>query len=160
MKVIFLTGSMGSGKSSILKKSTLIGRSRFIQYCQEYDILGADKSGADTLSKYNKNEVLSSLVGYKGQKLVVAGEYYSKQIDLKRFKEMGFQIYVILLNVSREEIYRRVLARGSGSWNEKTYETNIKNRVAFYKSHTGRKWIMDNSDEAQQTKVINRILGI
>jgi hypothetical protein len=69
---------MGSGKSSILKKSTLIGRSRFIQNCQEYDILGADQSGADTLSK----------------------------------------------------------------------------------SHTGRKWIMDNSDEAQQTKVINRILGI
>lgn len=160
MKAIFLTGSMGAGKSTILRRANFVSQQGFVRVCKEYDILGVDQAGADSLSKYKKPEVLNSLLTYKGEKLLIAGEYYSKQLDLQRFKEMGFEVFVILLNVSRDEIYNRVLNRGSGAWNEVTYKTNITNRVSFYKAHKGRKWIMNNTTQEEQDKVVQRILDI
>lgn len=160
MKAIFLTGSMGAGKSTILRRASFLFQQGFVRVCKEYDILGVDQAGADSLSKYKKPEVLNSLLSYKGEKLVIAGEYYSKQLDLDRFKNMGFEVFVILLNVSRDEIYKRVLQRGSGAWNEVTYKTNITNRIGFYKAHKGKKWIMNNSNNEDQDKIVQRILDI
>lgn len=160
MKAVFLTGSMGAGKSTILNKAEYLRQDGLFRVCKEYDILGVDQNGADSLSKYKKEDVMQAVASYSGKKLVIAGEYYSKQVDLKRFKDMGFTVYVILLNVKREEIYRRVLKRGSGMWNENTYKTNITNRVNFYKSHKGKKWIMNNSNELDQQQVIDRIISI
>lgn len=160
MKAVFLTGSMGSGKSSILRCANFVSQHGFVRVCKEFDVLGVDQAGADSLSKYKKNEVLKSLSNYSGKKLVIAGKYYSKQVDLPRFVDMGFEVFVILLNVPRDEIYKRVLKRGSGGWNEITYKTNVLNRVGFYKAHKGKKWIMSNANEQDQQKVLQRILDI
>lgn len=160
MKAVFLTGSMGSGKSTILEKSKFVSQNGFIRSCEDYDILGVSQAGADSLSKYSKADVLSSLENYSGDKLVIAGEYYSKQVDLERFKNMGFEIYVILLNVTREEIYKRVLSRGNGMWKENTYKTNLTNRISFFKAFKGNKWVMKNNTLLEQNTVIERLLSI
>lgn len=151
---------MGSGKSTILEQSKFIRQKGFIRSCDNYDILGVSQAGADSLSKYSKADVISSLKNYSGEKLLVAGEYYSKQVDLQRFQELGFDIYVILLSVTREEIYKRVLSRGNGLWNENTYRTNLTNRISFFKAHKGRKWIMENNTLEEQKLVIQRLLEI
>jgi dephospho-CoA kinase len=142
-KAIFLTGSMGSGKSTILKLAEPISNNKYITFCKDFDILGTI-IGADSLSKYKKEDVLNYLKNYKGNKLVIAGEYYSKQKDIDRFINMGFEIYCILLNVDRLTIYKRVLKRGGGKWNENTYKTNITNRVSFFKKFKGEKIILKN----------------
>lgn len=144
-KVVFLTGSMGSGKSSILKKSEIIKTDKYITYCKDFDILGTI-IGADSLSKYKKEDVLQYLNKYQGEKIVIAGEYYSKQKDIQRLIKMGFNMYCILLNVNRETIYKRVLERGGGQWKENTYKTNITNRVNFYKKFIGEKIILPNNE--------------
>ena len=142
-KAIFLTGSMGSGKSTILKLAEIISNDKYITFCNDFDILGTI-IGADSLSKHKKEDVLNYLKNYNGNKLIIAGEYYSKQKDIDRFINMGFQIYCILLNVDRDTIYKRVLKRGGGKWNENTYKTNIINRVAFFKKFKGSKVILQN----------------
>jgi dephospho-CoA kinase len=144
-KAIFLTGSMGSGKSTILKLAEPISQDKYITYCKDFDILGST-IGADSLSKYKKIEVLQYLNSYSGNKLIIAGEYYSKQLDIERFINMGFEIYCILLNVDRQIIYNRVLQRSNGHWNENTYKTNIVNRVNFFKKFKGQKIILKNTE--------------
>lgn len=144
-KAIFLTGSMGSGKSTILKTSVVLRQTKFITYCKDFDILGT-LIGADSLSKFKKTDVLESLKFYNGNKIIIAGEYYSKHIDIDRFLFLGFDIYCILLNVDRETIYQRILKRGDGSWNENTYKTNIIQRVNFFKKFKGNKVILKNTD--------------
>lgn len=160
MKAIFLTGSMGSGKSSILNQAKFVSQKNYILKCEEYDILGVKQYGADSLSSYSKQDVINSLECYSGKKLVIAGEYYSKQIDLERFSSLGFDVSVILLNVERQEIYKRVLERGNGQWNENTYKSNLTNRIGFFKAHNGQKWIMKNNTLDQQKSVIDRMLEI
>lgn len=135
---------MGSGKSTILKKAKVISKSKYITHCEEFDILG-DIIGADSLSSYKKNDVIESLKNYKGKKLVIAGEYYSKQLDIDRFLNLGFKIYCVLLSVDREIIYNRILNRGNGQWKENTYATNITNRVNFFKKFKGHKTILKNN---------------
>lgn len=144
-KAIFLTGSMGSGKSTILKLAEPISSDKYITYCKDFDILGTT-IGADSLSKFKKEEVLKYLNNYAGNKLIIAGEYYSKQLDIQRFINMGFEMYCILLNVDRQIIYNRVLQRGNGHWNEITYKTNMTNRISFFKKFKGKKFILKNTE--------------
>jgi dephospho-CoA kinase len=149
-KVVFLTGSMGSGKSSICAKATAKEKTGFIVKCKEFDILGTKQIGADSLSGYKKEDVMEWLKSYKG-KLVIAGEYYSKQKDILFFENLGFDMYCILLKVSRETIYKRILSRGNGAWNELTYTTNLKNRIAFIKKFNGQKFILENETQQHLT---------
>ncbi len=158
-KAIFLTGSMGSGKSSILKLSELLHQDKYIAHCKDFDILGTI-IGADSLSKFKKKDVLDYINSYSGDKLIVAGEYYNKQLDIQRFATMGFELHCILLNVSREVIYARILNRGDGAWNENTYKTNIINRVNFFKKFTGNKIILPNTEYSHLLYNYNYIKGV
>lgn len=151
-KVVFLLGSMGAGKSTILQEAKPARRDRYITYCDDFDILGSE-IGADSLSGYKKEDVLSSLKNYHGQKLVVAGVYYSKQIDIERFRKLGFEIHCILLSVPREDIYRRVLTRGNGAWNEATYASNLKSAIAFFRKVNGNKTVMKNVEAKDIVKI-------
>jgi len=156
-----LTGSMGSGKSTILKKSSFIEQKGIITRCQEYDILGLNQSGADTLSSYKKNEVFALLAKERSvEKLVIAGEYYSKQVDVERLRKMGFQLFCVLLSVERGEIYKRVLERGNGGWKENTYKTNITNRVSFFRNFPYKKWIVKNNTYEEQEKAGDLLVRI
>lgn len=130
MKCVFLTGSMGSGKSTLLKRASVTRTEGHITYCKEFDILGS-QTGTDILGSYKKYNVLGSLKSFKGDKIVVAGEYYSKGVDIKRFEQLGFDVYCILLDVHRQTIKDRSLQR-SGRWNEKTYDINLRNRINFF----------------------------
>jgi len=155
-KLIFLTGAMGSGKSTILSLANAVEQSKYIVHCQEFDILGTKQIGADSLSGERKDNVLLSLKNYSGV-LVVAGEYYSKQVDIKRYADMGFIQSCILLNVERDVVYGRVLQRGSGSWNEKTYSTNMTNRVNFFKAFPYYKAIWKNNYKHEIVQNFNRL---
>lgn len=159
-KAIFLTGSMGSGKSTILERTDFIEQVGYVRRCTDYDILGVSQCGADRLSNYKKVDVLKSLEAYSGEKLLIAGEYYSKNVDLQRFKDLGFKIYVILLHVDRDIIYSRLMHRGGGRWNELTYKTNMNARVSFFKAHKGNKKIMKNNTLEQQAEIIQVIKDI
>jgi len=160
-KAIFLTGSMGSGKSTILKKSSFIEQKGIITRCQEYDILGLNQSGADTLSSYKKKEVFGMLAKEQSiEKLVIAGEYYSKQVDIERIRKIGFQVYCVLLNVDRNEVYKRVLSRGNGNWNELTYKTNMSLGVNFFRNFPHKKWIVKNNTYLEQKKAEDLLISI
>jgi len=160
-KAIFLTGSMGSGKSKILQRTKLISQDGIVTKCLEYDILGLNQSGADTLSGYKKKQVFATLAKeYRGDKLVIAGEYYSKQVDIEIMSNMGFRVFCILLSVDRAEIYKRIMKRGNGGWKENTYKSNITNRVNFFKNFPYKKWIVKNNTYEQQQKAEQLLLRI
>ena len=46
-KAIFLTGSMGSGKSTILERTDFIEQVGYVRRCTDYDILGVSQCGAE-----------------------------------------------------------------------------------------------------------------
>jgi hypothetical protein len=150
-RVVFLLGAMGSGKSTILAMSQPKAKDDYVLKCIEYDILGKSVQGADTLSSHKKENVIASLRDYEGC-LVVASIFYSQQIDVTRFDKLGFDQRCIFLNVTRNEVYRRVLKRGGGSWNEKTYTTNLKRNIAFYKKFPYKKtiWVNELPEHAGQ----------
>ena len=135
---------MGSGKSTILKNATPLKTTKHVTYCQDFDILGSIV-GADALAKFKKTDVFKYLANYNGKKIVIAGEYYSKQVDVERFIKLGFKPYCVLLNVDRAVIYKRILNRGGGQWNEKTYANNMSSRINFYKKFKGFKVILKNN---------------
>ncbi len=143
-QAIFLTGAMGSGKSTLLRNASFVSQDGYICRCKEFDILGRNQLGADSLSNDTKSIVWNSLNAYEG-KLIIAGEYYSKQKDINILADMGFSLKCVLLKVPRETIYQRVIKRGAGGWNEKTYATNLVNRVNFFKAFRGPKEIWANS---------------
>ena len=155
-KVVFLLGSMGSGKSTILKESKIISQDKYITYCEDFDILGTIV-GADALHKYKKKDVLDSLRSYSGKKLVVAGIYYSTQTDVEKYLSMGFQPCCLFIKVPREEIYKRVIKRGGGSWNEVTYNTNLRALINFFKKIDCKKTIRLNTDKKHVKENYNYI---
>lgn len=144
-KLVFLLGSMGSGKSTILKQAKIIRQDKYITYCEDFDILGTIV-GADSLSKYKKEEVISSLTTYKGNKLIIAGIFYTTQADINTYINMGFKLHCLFIKVPREDIYKRVLKRGNGNWNEVTYNTNLKSLINFFKKVDAEKAIRLNTN--------------
>lgn len=141
---MFLLGSMGSGKSTILKEAKILSQDKYITYCEDFDILGTIV-GADALSKYKKKDVLNSLKNYNGKKLVVAGIFYSTQSDIQIYRNYGFELHCLFIKVPREQIYKRVLERGHGGWNEVTYNTNLKALINFFKKINCKKAIKPNT---------------
>ena len=55
---------MGSGKSTILKKANVLRTNKYTVICDDFDVLGCNIIGADSLSHYKKSEVLNSLKFY------------------------------------------------------------------------------------------------
>jgi len=147
-QAVFLTGAMGAGKSTIIERAAFVGQSNYVCRCQEFDILGRKQFGADSLSGDSKAEVWASLQNYTG-KLVIAGQYYSAKKDIGVLQGMGFDLACILLKVPRDVVYRRVLQRGSGGWNENTYASNMRSRVSFFKAFPGPKAIWRNETPAE-----------
>jgi len=159
-KAIFLTGSMGSGKSTILKKANVLRTNKYTVICDDFDVLGCNIIGADSLSHYKKSEVLNSLKFYNGNKLIIAGEYYSKQVDIQRYLDMGFKLYCILLKVPRGDIYKRIIERGNGNWKEITYTKNITSRINFFKNFKGNKIILENTTKEDIKKIYKYIVEL
>lgn len=147
-RAIFLTGAMGAGKSTMLMRATFVEQAGVICRCQEFDILGRDQIGADSLSGDKKADVWVSLKDYTG-KLIIAGQYYSAQKDIGILQGMGFSLACILLQVPRQMVYDRVLKRGAGGWNETTYATNMRSRINFFKAFSGPKAIWQNETLAE-----------
>ena len=150
---------MASGKSSILKLATPTYQEKYILHCKEFDILGINQNGADSLSAFKKEEVKKQLINYNG-KIVVAGVYYTKQVDYEFYKKLGFDIYMVFLNVPRSEIYKRVLKRGSGNWNENTYKTNITQYCNFFKKFKANKKVLSNITEQELVENFNYLANI
>ena len=158
-RVVFLLGSMGSGKSSLLAMANPIKQEGFVLKCQEFGVLGKTLQGADSLSSHKKEEVINSLKNYNGV-IVAASQYYSKKIDVIRFHNLGYEQICVFLIVSRSEVYRRVLKRGGGSWNEKTYETNLKSNISFYKNFPYKKTFLHNETHEQLQQNFHKLVKL
>jgi len=158
-RVVFLLGAMGSGKSTILSMAKPVIQHGYVLKCVEYDILGKSVQGADTLSSHKKEHVIESLASYSGC-IVVASQFYSKQIDVSRFDKLGFEQLCFFLSVTRNEVYKRVLKRGGGAWNEKTYETNLKSNIAFYKNFPYKKAIWKNELPEHTGHNFNKLVAL
>ncbi len=162
-KVIFLLGTFGAGKSSILRQAKVKSFDGYISYCHYgIDILG-DISGADYLSRYKKQDVLRHISNnYKGKKLVIAGIYFSKLVDIKRMQDMNFTVYSVLLVVNRSVIYERVIQRsGSCNWNELSYTNCITGCISFFKKTIRtNKCILKNEKKSDLLSNYKKILSI
>lgn len=158
-KAVFLLGSMGAGKSTLIQMATFVKSSGFITHCKEYDILGPKMNGADSLSGHSKPVVWSSLHDYQG-KLIIAGQYYSAQKDVPILQAMGFSLACVFLLVSRDTVYRRVVARGSGLWKEETYNSNLKSRLSFYRNFKGPKQIWRNETMAESKANYQKLIEL
>ena len=155
-RVIFLLGSMGAGKSTLLKKATELKRSKYIVHCKEFDVLGTNLDGADTLSSFKKADVLDSLRTYSGC-LIVAGVFYTAKQDIQRYKQMGFKVITVMLKVPRDIVYQRVVNRGSGGWKESTYISNAKSILKFYQQAGPPRIVLPNTTEEHKIQNWKRL---
>ena len=162
--IFFLLGNYGVGKSSIIKKEIIDKQGFYLNVGNNVWVLGEKINGADSLSGIDKNVVYDSFAQNKDKNIIIAGIYYSGQIDVSIAKKTHIPV-VIYLNTNYENNSLRIVSRG-GLINVATYNSKLKIHYNLLKKLKGNciRHILNNNRKLDAVKndfwqIVNKYIG-
>ena len=152
-KILMLVGNFGVGKSTLINNKILDRVDDiFLQISKRWWVLGANIGGADSLSKFNKSEVIKKIEKARLEGIIITGNYYcsNKDVDILRRNN---DVSIVYLNTSFENNAKRIGQRG-GIINPNTYNAKLKLHANLMRNnkHKVKIKILDNNRGAIAVK--------
>src|SRR3989344_7026966 len=119
--VFFITGTSGSGKSTLVR---FLKRELSSAEIHDFDEGGVPKGADESWRKQRTNEWLKKAKIYlqKGKLVVICGVSVPEEIENSPAYSKKMNVYYGYLHIGKEEIRRRLKARG---WKDKLVEDNV-----------------------------------
>jgi gluconate kinase len=160
-KILMLVGNYGVGKSSLINNKILDTKDELLlQISKRWWVLGTKINGADSVSSFNKQEVMRRIEKARVEGIIIAGNYYCSQTDVKRLARNN-EVSIVYLHTNFENNAKRIAQRG-GIINPTTYNQKLNAHVNLMKNSKSiaKIKILDNNRGLEQVKKdFNQILN-
>jgi dephospho-CoA kinase len=145
-------GNYGVGKSTVIDNPIISKQSIFLEIQKNVFVLGTDICGADSLSKFKKEDVLKEIVKNIDKNIIIAGNYYSQIVDFVKLKPY-FNLVLCYLKTDFQNNLDRISQRGK-TINVATYNAKLKNQISLIKKTNGMRklFIIDNNKSIQEVR--------
>ena len=161
-KIVMLVGNFGVGKSTLIANQILDTDDIFLRISKGWWVLGTDICGADSVSKFNKSDVMKKVEAARQKGIIIAGNYYCSNKDVRELAKNN-AVHIVYLNTSFENNAKRIAQRG-GLINPTTYNQKLKSHTNLMRNNQGIATIhiLDNNKGAKATrksfeKILNKI---
>ena len=145
-KILMLVGNFGVGKSTLIKNKILDRVDDiFLQISKRWWVLGTNICGADSVSKFDKSEVMKKIERARLEGIIITGNYYCTNKDVERLCKNN-DVSIVYLNTSFENNAKRIGQRG-GIINPSTYNSKLKAHTNLMRNnkHRDKIRILDNN---------------
>jgi gluconate kinase len=145
-KILMLVGNFGVGKSSLINNKILdIKDEVLLQISKRWWVLGTTINGADSVSKFNKQDMMKKIEDARVEGIIIAGNYYCSLRDVKRLSKNN-DVSIVYLNTTFTNNAKRIALRG-GIINPTTYNQKLKAHISLMRNskHIANIKILDNN---------------
>ena len=141
-----LVGNYGVGKSSLINNKVLDTMDEvLLQISKRWWVLGTKINGADSVSKFNKQDMMRKIEDARVEGIIIAGNYYCSLRDVKRLSRNN-DVSIVYLNTTFTNNAKRIALRG-GIINPTTYNQKLKAHISLMRNskHMANIKILDNN---------------
>jgi len=160
-KILMLVGNYGTGKSTLIDNKILDVKDEvLLQISKRWWVLGTTINGADSVSKFNKADMMKKVEQARVEGIIIAGNYYCSQADVKRLARNN-DVSIVYLKTSFANNALRIAKRGN-LINPTTYNQKLKSHIGLMKASKGlaKIKILDNNRGLKLVKKdFNKILN-
>jgi hypothetical protein len=145
-KILMLVGNFGTGKSTLIDNKILdIKDEVLLQISKRWWVLGTTINGADSVSKFNKEDMMKKIEAARVEGIIIAGNYYCSQADVKRLARNN-DVSIVYLKTSFANNALRIAKRGN-LINPTTYNQKLKSHANLLRASKGlaKIKILDNN---------------
>jgi len=144
-KAFMILGNFGVGKSAVIDYPIQETENIFLRIFDNNWIVGKTSAGADSLSSMLKKDVFKLIQDNPQKNLILAGVYYSQQIDIQRLSKTH-QPVIIYLDTTYQNNAERIALRGK-TINPATYlqKVNLHINLMLKTKHIAKIHIVDNN---------------
>lgn len=148
-----LLGNFGVGKSTLIDYPIIETEDIFLRVFDNVWIVGLTSSGADSLSAMRKTDIFDTIKRHPEKHLILAGVYYSQQVDVYRLARTHRPV-IIYLDTTYKNNALRIAARGK-KINPKTHMQKIGLHINLMRKlkHVARIHIIDNNRPLDLVKI-------
>mgnify|MGYP003131932493 CR=1 FL=1 len=152
-KILMLVGNYGVGKSSLINNKILdVKDELLLQISKRWWVLGTKINGADSVSKFDKKEVMRRIEKARVEGIIIAGNYYCSQSDVKRLSKNN-EVSIVYLHTNFVNNAQRIAQRG-GNINPTTYNQKLNAHISLMKNckTMAKIKILDNNRGLKEVK--------
>ena len=96
-KIVMLVGNFGVGKSTLIANQILDTDDIFLRISKGWWVLGTDICGADSVSKFNKSDVMKKVEAARQKGIIIAGNYYCSNKDVRELAKNN-AVHIVYIN--------------------------------------------------------------
>jgi dephospho-CoA kinase len=150
--IFFIIGNYGVGKSTNIRYEIIKKETIFLEIFNNVWILGETTEGADTLSKYKKEDIINKVVENKTKNIIITGNYYCQYVDYEKLAK-HFNLKTIYLKTDFVTNANRIAKRGKNI-NVETYNQKLKSHLSLLNKvkKMSKIFIVDNNKDIEIVK--------
>lgn len=132
-KILMLVGNYGVGKSTLIKNKILAKYNDiFLQISKRWWVLGTNICGADSVSNFNKDDVMKKIEKARLKGIIITGNYYCTNSDVERLRKNN-DVSIVYLHTNFNNNAKRIAQRG-GIINPTTYNQKLTSHLNLLKN--------------------------